>query len=451
MAGVSWRFTTRPMGDTPTYRAAADGLRSGWPHLLDRTPGYPAVMLLTGSADGSTVALFCAQIVMHALCVVLVLDALRFVGIGRWGRLAGAVLLMAPPVMLRVVYEGTEATAALLLTVLFWLLVVPERSRGVDPAGARKTIGRVLSIGAACGLLALVRPTFALVFIPVAAMWVVGVRVATTRSRRSVVLGAALIAAPTILLVGALVVSNGVRFDSYGVTPLLPYHLSSRTSSFVEELPPSYEPARSVLITARDRALLAGESTAPANYVWGARADLEEATGLEGPALDRYVMRMQAHLILHNPFGYLDAVRASLSNMTTMDSQPAILGPGRPVVWVEQVLHLLLTGLFVAAVAVLPGLGLAGRLSRRTVRFAAVGAVLVCYTVTVSVMIESGTARLRAPVEPLLVGLLVVGVAEARSTWSRRSAAGPDPGRGDLDRPDDAALSGHGNNTLLPS
>lgn len=228
--------------------------------------------------------------------------------------------------------------------------------------------------------------------------------------------------APSVFLIGALSLSNGLRFDSYGLTPMLPYHLSSRTSPYVEELPRSYEPGRSVLIAGRDRALLRGESMAPANYIWDTRDELERVTGLTGPDLDRYLLRVQLRLIADNPFGYLDAVRAALSNLTTMDSQPVVLGQGRTVVWAEQLVHLGLSVLFLAAMAVMPGLALARRLSRRSLRFLGIGSLLVGYTVVVSAMVETGTARLRAPVEPILVGLFVVAVSAARAEWAARVA-----------------------------
>lgn len=395
------------MGDTPSYRAAAAGLRHGWPTLLDRTPGYPALLLVTGSSEGSTVLLFLAQAAMHVLSILLVTDALRTVGVGPRGRLCAAVLLVAPPVMIRVLNEGSEGLAALLLTTLFWLLT------------AKRPLLHELRfcflVGSACCALAVVRPTFALVFGPVAAI----VAVSARRNGAQMLQRILVVCLPSLVVLGGLSISNALRFDSPGLTPLLPYHLSSRTSPYVEELPPSFEPARSVLIEARDEALLQGESTAPANFIWSARDELERATGMSGVELDRYLMTIDVELIANNPFAYLDTVRTALSNMTTMDSQPAVLGLGRPVVWVEQGVHLLVLFVFGAVVATTPGLVLAGRVSRDRMAFLLVAVALSGYTVLISVMAESGTARLRAPAEPILVALLVLATSILRRELDR--------------------------------
>jgi hypothetical protein len=221
-----------------------------------------------------------------------------------------------------------------------------------------------------------------------------------------------------------------VRFDSPGLTPLAPYHLSSRTSAYVEELPRSYEPARSVLIRERDRALLRGEQFAPTNFIWHARPELRRVTGKRGPELDRYVLEMDLQLISHNPFAYVDAVLRGIVTYVPVDSQPAVLGLGRPAAWTMAAIHLLLLAAFVAIAALVPGLALAGRVPRATWRALAAGAVLALYTGAVSTMAESGTARLRAPTEPVLALLLVVGASLVRWAWHDRPRAAEAGGDG---------------------
>lgn len=404
-ATVAWRGTSRPMADTVSYRAAAQVLRDGWPTLTDRTPGYPLVLLATGSSSSSTHLLFAVQLAMHVAAVVLVIDLARQVGVGRYGRAALAALLQAPAVMLSVLHEGTEQTSALLLTWIGWLLLRP-----VDPDHRGR---RALGLGLLCGSSALVRPTFALLWIPVGllAAWQWYPRGERVRSGWQ---AAGAVALPALVVVGGLTIANGIRFDSPSLTPLLPYHLSSRTSPYVENLPASYEPARSVLIRERDTALLRGESSAPANFIWEARPALERATGLHGRALDRYVLEMDLELIANNPFGYLDTVKTASVNYTNLDSQPAILGLGRPAAWAQEALHQVLLGIFALALVLVPGLALAGRIRTWSLRTLAVALLLSGYTFLVSVLVETGTARLRAPSEPLLALVFVVAVSAVR-------------------------------------
>lgn len=428
VATIGWRATTRPMGDTPTYRAAAVVITGGWDQLTDRTPLYPLLLWATGAARGSSPVLFGVQLLLHVSTVVMVLDLAGRAGVGRRGRIALAALLVAPPVMLRVLHEGTEGLSAWLLTAVAWLLVTAGRDLRVRTA---------VGLGALCAAAALTRPTFVLLWVPVALL---AARSRTASGPEPRVVAAsgpdphrarrgrlvAVIALPSVVAISALSAYNGARFDSFGPTPLAPYHLSSRTSAYVEDLPARYEPARSVLVAERDRALLEGEESAPANYIWDARDDLERATGKSGPELDRYVMEMDLHLIVRHPFDYGDAVLAATLDSSEMDSQPAILGVGRPVVWGLSVVHLLLLAVFVAAVSCLPGLALAGRLPSASARPAAVAAVLSAYVVAVSVLTESGTARLRSPTEPLLALLLVLAlgaVAAARADRVSRASA----------------------------
>ena len=409
VATIAWRATTRPMGDTSSYRATAEVLRDGWSSLTIRGPGYPLLLLLTGSADGSTHLLFVVQLAMHVVTVLLVVDLARRASVGRYGRAALAALLFPPPVLLRVVYEGTEGLAALLLTAVAWLLLTP-------PPGRR--IGWALALGTLCGAAALVRPNFAPLFLPVAVLATVP-RPSSSRWRT-----ASLVALPAVVLVGGFVVANGLRFDSYGLTPLTPYHLNSKTAPYVEELPASFEPARTVLIEERDAALLRGETRAPDNYIWHARPRLERVTGLRGRELERYLMEIDLYLITHNPIEYADTVKTASLNYTSMDSQPAILGLGRPAAWGQAALHDLLLAVFVALLACVPGLVLAGLVPRRRVATLAVGLVLAATTWITVVTTETGTARLRSPSEPILALVLVLAASIVRAeVQARRPAA----------------------------
>lgn len=429
-AAVAWGGTTRPMADTVSYRGAAEVLRAGWPSLTDRTPGYPLLLLITGSIDdGPHRLLFVVQLAMHLATILLVVDLAARAGIGRRGRTVLAALLVTPPVLLRVLYEGTEGLAALLLTAVAWLLVTPW------PPG--RTTRRAVCIGVLCGAAALVRPTFALLFVPVGLLALGPWKQAGGRADRAGRAGAlAAVALPALILAGGWSTLNGVRFDSPGLTPLTPYHLSSRTSPFVELLPESYEPARSVLIRARDQALLRGESSAPGNFIWSARDELARATGLEGTALDRYVLEMDLQLIANNPLNYIDTVKTATVNYSGMDSQPAVQGLGRTITWLQQGLHLILLAVTLGLWSLLPGLGLAGLIDRGRARLVVVGLVISAYCGVVSVLTETGTARLRAPTEPLLALSVVVAASithpyltRIRARWLTQRGEFRDAGR----------------------
>ncbi len=404
VTALAWRGITRPMVDTVGYRETIHSIEQGWAWVTDRTVGYPLVMMATGAGSGSSRVLFFVQLAMHVTTVVLMLDVARRHGVGRWGRLAVAVLLFAPVVLLRVVHEGTEALSALQLTVVCWLLVTPPRTRPTAWA---------LVLGAVCGSAALVRPTFTLLFVPAAA--IAGWMAAGHRWRT-----AALVALPALVIVGGYVTANGLRFGSWSTTPNFAYNLNSRTSTYVEELPTSFEPGRSVLVRERDAALLVGDDVPPQNFIYGARPALERATGLTGRDLDRWVLRADLHLITHNPFAYLDAVKASAVNYANCDSQPAVLGLGRPMAWLQQALHQILLVVFAGVLSLVPGLALAGRIPRSRLVPLAVGGALAGYNFLVTVMVEAGTARLRSPAEPIMAMMLVLAASCARGALADR-------------------------------
>jgi hypothetical protein len=414
VAAVAWRATTRPMVDTNTYRATAEVLRDGWSSLTLRGPGYPLLLLVTGSSGaGPHRLLFVIQLAMHVFTVLLVIDIARRASVGRYGRAAIAVLLFMPAVLLRVVYEGTEGLVAVLLTAAFWLLLTPPR------AGHR--VRWALVLGTLAGAAALVRPNFALLFVPVALL------AAIPRSTAPRWRTAALVAVPAIVIVGGFIVANGIRFGSYSMTPLTPYHLNSKTAPYVQELPASYEPTRSYLIEQRDAALLRGKSLAPDNYAMKIQPGLEEVSGLQGRALERYLMEIDLYLILHNPIEYADTVETATVNYASIDSQSAILGLGRPAAWGQTAVHDLLLIGFLGTLACIPGLVLADRVRRAQLGPLVVGMVLAAYTWFSVVTTETGTARLRAPSEPILALVFVLAASVVRSQVQRRRSTAPAP------------------------
>ncbi|MEZ5183684.1 MAG: hypothetical protein R2702_17685 [Acidimicrobiales bacterium] len=87
--------------------------------------------------------------------------------------------------------------------------------------------------------------------------------------------------------------------------------------------------------------------------------------------------------------------------------------------------HLLLLAAFAALTALVPGLALAGRVARHRWRTWLVAMALSAATWLSVVATESGTARLRAPVEPLLALAMVVSASVARRAWRHRPAVPP--------------------------
>jgi hypothetical protein len=131
-------------------------------------------------------------------------------------------------------------------------------------------------------------------------------------------------------------------------------------------------------------------------------------------------MRIDLELIAHNPYGYLDTVKTASVNFSQMDSQPAILGLGRPAAQAQEGVHQVLLLAFLGLLALVPGLALAGQVGRHRLRVWGVAVVLGAYTMVSAVRTETGTARLRSPAEPLLALAMVLSASLAHRAWRRR-------------------------------
>lgn len=404
IASTAWSATTRPMGDSESYRAAGRVVTGGWQHITERTPGYPLLLWITGSLESETTLLFFTQMALHCLAVVLVLNVANRMGLPKLARLVVTVLLVMPPVMVKVVYTGSEALTEFLVVASLWLFTTWLDDR---------TGKRLLALGTVLGVLTWVRPTFQLVWLPVAAIvWLIAARRRSPQEGRRRYLvslrAASAVALPAILIVASLVVTNGARFGQWGTTPMLGWFLGSRTSAFVQELPEP-EPLRDLLVAERDRRLLLGVETDSENYQFGIRDQLSQATGLTGAQLDDRMFRLNVGLIVSHPFDYVTAVNRSLFNLTQMDAEPAASGPGRVGGWLQSATHFFLMAGFALSLLTIPGLAITGHVDRRTMAVLGYCVAVSCYVAGVSALVETGSPRLRAPTDALLVIFMVTG------------------------------------------
>jgi hypothetical protein len=411
VAAVAWRATTRPMGDSFSYRVGGIALRDGWHHALDRTPGYPALLWATGSLHGETHVLFVTQLALHAGSVLLVVRMAQVIGLSRRTRVLVAVLLVLPPEMVPVVYAGSEALTQFLVVLAAWAFV-------------RSQVGNerqwLLLAGVSLGVAAWVRPSLAIVALVIAPLvwW------AARRAGRHPAVELLSVAAPALALVVLLLVLNGARFGSPALTPLTGWYLSSRTSTYVQDLPASDEPGRTILVRERDRQLGLGNAVDAPNYAFAVRGELERAMGFDRQELDRWMLRVNLRLIAHHPFEYKDAVDQASVRYVAPESQPASRGLGKAQGWANAGVHLGLTVAFLVQAFLAPGLLWHRRRQRLTLVMAWCLAASLAVA-AVAVLTETGTSRLRVPTDPLLVLVGVTGWWVMLDELRRRQ---PEPG-----------------------
>jgi hypothetical protein len=315
---------------------------------------------------------------------------------------AVAVLLMMPVVLMRTVHVGTEVWAELGVVAVVWLLVRWESTRA-------HTL--LVAVGVTVGVLTWFRPAYQLLIAVLAVL--VAVRAGAGRWRSVVAL-----VTPTVVIVGSLVVTNAVRFDTPGVDRLLPYHLSQKTAMFVERLPDEEEPVRSILVDRRDELLVEDPEHSPASFLFDSRGEIEEVTGRHGAALDREVWRLDLLLIRENPLSYAQSVQQAGLNYVQVDAQAAGHGGHPTISWLWSAVHAGLVALFVGVAILVPGVALARGMERRVGLVLGLCWLVVLYNAGVTVLVVMGEARIRTPTDPLLVLILVGSLS-----WLRRQYA----------------------------
>ncbi len=300
----------RVMGDTDEYIWTAKVIQSGnIERPLDRVPGFPALLILTGSGR----PLYFVQLFFHLASIALLLYLMQRLEVSAARRILFALVALSPGVVSVLCgYIMTEAMTEFVLVfsfVLFAFWFANRKYRLLVPTSILLALS------------ALVRPSYQMLFVPVAALIVLAPGVKKFRSAIIVVVTSAII-------IGSYVGYNGARFGFYGMTPLIGFNLCTRTARVLERLPAG--PIRDILIRYRNDSLVNGVSKTGMMYIWkGYYPDmywppsLEEARGkgtipelmavtqLNKGELSKTLSKMNVRLILSAPLEYIRDVGAA--------------------------------------------------------------------------------------------------------------------------------------------
>jgi hypothetical protein len=216
--------------------------------------------------------------------------------------------------------------------------------------------------------------------------------------------------AATVLLVGAVSVHNGVRFDYPATTPLAGWHLLTRTAPFLEQA--DQTPLTTELIAMRNEKMLQGDEHEPYVMLWLERERVEAATGMSPRELDRELLRLDARLIAQNPLDYLLAVGNVAPTFVFPSASTKATGGHSAVQLLFAVASFAVVALFVVQVLLVAALAVARRvgasfrtpLDRPETRLCYVLVLgLAAYLFVVSTAFDIGLARYRVPLDPLLL------------------------------------------------
>jgi len=422
---AAWGGAPATDGDSAGYLEVAADLADGQlDRLYWRPIGYPLLLLVTGSTPTPGTALVGTQLVLHALAVALCAGLLRRARAGRAPTAAFIAVALLPPFVEHAAFVLSESMAQLLVVgglVGFarWLL----GGHWTWLVTGALALGCVSLVHPADQLLWLVLPALAL-------LWSVLVPSGPIAPGRALA-GAAVVAAVAVPILGGVMAWNAARFDYAGISPMLGVTLSHKTVRVLEKLPDEYNGVREILIRHRDAALLDPETGhLGLAYIFRALPELEAKTGLRGPALTRYLVKMNLALIRRAPMDYVDEVlRSAIWFWAPGVTDQSGFGSGALKAAFNGLRALVLVAFGSTLVLLVGPTVLLILRAKRTARTASPSATdvwapllviwlslgAIAYCCLVSITLTSAVYRLRIPVDLPILACVVLGPAAWRA------------------------------------
>lgn len=414
--GMLWPNAPVIQGDSPQYMEVARDLRDfRIDDIHDRTPGYPALLALTGSSEAPTRILFYVSLLLHFGSVWLLALALHASGASKRALTAFGILLMLPPYVELAGYVMTEnlaqfALAAGLTGLVMWLRAgraawLAAASVSLAYAGFTRPVYQMLAVVLAAGLA--LSP---------------GVIRRMGLTYRSAITAAAALVLGSVLILGGLCVRNFAALGYFGVAPTFGFHLSTTTTSLFERLPDEYSVVRDILIRERDAQLVKpGGRHEGTQAIWHARDELSKATGLSTPELSAYLVKMNLRLIAQSPLEYLEEVGRSSATYWFPAVGPLAAMGSSALRWLWALLHLSVVAVLVMTSGVVLR-AMPTRLSGPPYMRVAwlLSAVIVIYTMLLSCFLDIGEPRQRRPTDVLLLFMCFAAV----HLWNRLRPSG---------------------------
>ena len=418
---LGWRQAPILEGDSPQYMRVAQDLEDfTLDSLHDRAPGYPVLLVLTGSSQTPRRTLFVVSLLLHIASIALLAMVLQGAHLPRSWILIFCAVLLLPPYVEPAGHVMTENLAQVLLAAAVSALVF-----GLQRPSTTLLVCAAVLIGAA----ALTRPTYqGLAFAIAALLLVISWIVPRAGVTRSLALKAgAILCAGTIVMVGSVSVSNYRKVGYLGVVPTAGIHLSTKTMAFVERLPDEYAAVREILVKERDAELTKrGGTHTGTQTIWSARDEIAAVTGLQGGDLSRFLLRMNLTLIRKAPMQYLEEVARSIATYWFPAAGGLATMHSTLLNWAWAGVHAAVILAFFSQLIVVTGAALFrassrfvghSRLNGLLVPAATeaqilaylVSAAVVFYTMALSCFMDIGEVRQRRPTDVLIVLMVFLG------------------------------------------
>ena len=406
--------------DTAGYMSAAKDLVDGrMDALQERTPGYPLLMVATGSAYELKRSLFLASLALHLAAVGMLIAMLRAVGLKSSALVISTVVALQPALAQSASWALSEVVAEFCLmagTVAIYLHLKGGRMRWAILAGV------------AFGYAALTRPSYALVGVTVvlALEWIRFASRDSSQRIRTRLARSAIVAGIPIAVMGAYALFNAARHDFPGVSPRIGSSLAVRITNLYEFIPDSG--VRTILLRARANDHLTGANPSWAFY--HAQDELLSHTGMSQYQLYQSMVPLSLGVIARHPQAYLEEVIVSFAAFWFPNSSTESLVQGARGKLAEYAAHYAVTGLFFLVVGAIGSLSALAVISRGSFRMivstklsiVAVAAAIVLYNAFITCALDSAEARYREPTDLLVVLVAIAGVSWFRD-WRTVSPA----------------------------
>lgn len=428
IAGIFYSFAwSQPpltVEDTRGYLPVAADLSDGHLEKLHfRTLGYPLILLLTGSTQSPTRALFYLQLAMYLSAIFMLASILLQECKRAWITFLFLILALLPPAIEYISIALPEITSLFFITSAVFCLYHSLKHDSVSLS---------LVAGLSLAFTAITRPDYQLY--PLFLSIVLALFLFILRKKRVWLRSVLPLLLISLIGIGAYVAFNYITFKFPGIAYYSGITSTAKTVTMLEEIPDSEAGIREILIRHRNTNLVEGESHTAVNYIFDALPELEAHTGLSQPELSARLNQLNLQMIMREPLNYLLSVGKALAVflMPSATSQSIFGFPVLHILWTA--IHFAALALFLLLlICLLGGLILTFLLEKRS-RAALRRKInahlfpstifLVCvltmvYVTTVSVLLSAGDPGYHVPTAPLAIFAVLVFI-QFLADWRKK-------------------------------
>jgi|GEM_PF-2654532 len=291
-------------GDTTQYLEVAQDIKDfNIDKIHYRSIGFPILLVLTGSEEIPTKLFFLLSLILYSVCIFIV--SIFFLKLNfKFSLILLICFILALPFFVQnctMVMSENFTTFTLMLGFIFFI-------KGFVFRGYLNMI--LASIF--WGFSAIIRPTFQFLILPILCViflyYILLEKKSIYSSIKFTIKRSFLFSIIFLFIILINCSINHFLFNYFGLTPLFGITLSTRTVTFVEELPDSFKKEREILVKYRDRSLVRGKSHSALVYIEDAIPELMDSTGLNFVQLSKHMEKLNLLLIKKAPMKYLRLV-----------------------------------------------------------------------------------------------------------------------------------------------